>query len=179
MNTARQVVDVWDSFFFESLHVFLLCLFKCRLYFFFFFSFINIFIYLVEMTFSLHYFFSACLNRPEHFLLFFLSSYESLSHTDCIWMNTKSRLNLRCINLTFALSLLPQTDLGQVDWPPQVLPAAIKYFPFENSARRRCVTAARPTCTVMLSHQPTFHGPTHDCLSRGLTKALLHISIWD
>lgn len=148
-------------------------------FFFFFFSFINIFIYLVEMTFSLLYFILLVWIDLNIFFSFFLSSYESLSHTDCIWINTKSRLDLGCINLTFALSLLAQTDLGQVDCPPQVLPAAIQYFPFENSARRHCVTAARPTCTVMLSHQPTFHGPTHDCLSRGLTKALLHISIWD
>lgn len=42
--------------------------------------------------------------------------------------------------------------------------------------RADSVTAAQPTCTVMLSHQPTFHGPTHDCLSRGLTKALHSIS---
>lgn len=149
------------------------------LLFFFFFKLYKYFYILGWDDIQSSLFYSACLNRPEHFLLLFLSSYESLSHTDCIWINTKSRLNLGCINLTFALSLLAQTDLGQVDWPPQVLPAAIQYFPFENSARRHCLTAARPTCTVMLSHQPTFHGPTHDCLSRGLTKAQLHISIWD
>lgn len=118
-------------------------------------------------------FFLLRLNRPEHFPLFF--SPMSHYHTLIVFEWTQSHHSV----LTFALTLSAQTDLRQVDWPPQVLPAAIQYFPFENSECRCRVTAARPTRTVMLSHQPTFHGPTHDCLSRGLTKAPLHISIWD